>query len=98
MSYLAVRFNKLVDDQLIPALACELGHPAGAFTNIQIPPSFFPIQHFQSADSQYNCSANLSEISIFKKKNASKCQDRLTFYSPQNLLQKIKNIGKLNSF
>ena len=35
--------NKLVDNQLMPALACELGHPAGVHTNIQIPPSFFPI-------------------------------------------------------
>ena len=41
---IAVHVNKLVDDQLIPALASELGHPAGAHTNIQIPQSFFPIK------------------------------------------------------
>ena len=51
-SYLAVNFHKLDDDQLVHNHAHMLGHPAGVFNKIQIPPSFFPIRHFQSADSQ----------------------------------------------
>ena len=64
-SYLVVNFHKLDDDQFVPAYAHKLGHPASAFNKIQIPPTFFPIRHFQSADSQQIAGQIFGSINIF---------------------------------